>query len=110
MKAKQKPASASRKRPAAHAAKPAKTAAAEKAAPVAAARDKAHGKSAPAHKKSSGSGATPTPASEAGARHAGHKDGPSNAAHAAEKRPLGLEPRAPVMPEDRQSKLKSLTA
>ena len=57
MKAKQKPASASRKRPAAHAAKPARTAAAEKAAPVATARDKdqgkekSHGKSAPAHKK-----------------------------------------------------------
>jgi RNA polymerase primary sigma factor len=113
MKAKQKPASVSRKRPAAHAAKPAKTASAEKAAPVAAARDKAHGKSAPAHKK----GATPTPASEAGTRHAAHKDGhkdgkdgPGNAAHAADKRPLGIERRAPVMPEDRQSQLKLLIA
>ena len=106
MKAKQKPASASRKRPAAHAAKPAKTASAEKAAPVAGARDKdkAHGKSAPAHKKVAGSG---TP--EAATRHAA-KDGSSNAAHAADKRPLGLERRPPVMPEDRQSQLKLLIA
>ncbi len=115
MKAKQKPASASRKRPAAHAAKPAKTAAAEKAAPVATARDKdqgkdkAHGKSAPAHKKVAGSGTAPASAPEAGTRHAA-KEGPSNAAHAADKRPLGLERRAPVMPEDRQSQLKLLIA
>ncbi|MGB6488081.1 MAG: RNA polymerase sigma factor RpoD [Steroidobacteraceae bacterium] len=111
MKAKQKPASASRKRPAAHAAKPAKTASAEKAAPVAAARDKdkAHGKSAPAHKKVAGSGTAPASAPEAGTRHAA-KDGSSNAAHAADKRPLGLERRAPVMPEDRQSQLKLLIA
>src|SRR5579872_5016302 len=108
MKAKQKPASASRKRPAAHAAKPVKAASAEKAAPVAAARDKAHGKSAPTHKKAAAAGAAP--AAEAGTRHAAHKDGPSNAAHAAEKRPLGLERRAPVMPEDRQSQLKLLIA
>jgi RNA polymerase primary sigma factor len=121
MKSKQKPASVSRKRPAAHAAKPAKTTSAEKAAPVAAARDKAHGKSASAHKKAAGSGATSAPASEAGTRHAAHKDGhkdgqkdgkdgSGNAAHAADKRPLGLERRAPVMPEDRQSQLKLLIA
>jgi RNA polymerase primary sigma factor len=114
MKAKQKPASASRKRPAAHAAKPAKTAAAEKAAPVATARDKdqgkdkSHGKSAPAHKKAA-AGTAPASAPEAGTRHAA-KEGPSNAAHAADKRPLGLERRAPVMPEDRQSQLKLLIA
>src|SRR5579883_3481769 len=115
MKAKQKSASASRKRPAAHAAKPAKATSAEKVAHVAAARDKNHAKSAPAHKKAA------TPAThEAEPRHAAHKEsphkesphkeGPSNAAHAGEKRPLGLERRAPVMPEDRQSQLKLLIA
>jgi RNA polymerase primary sigma factor len=110
MKAKQKPASASRKRPAAHAAKPAKTASAEKAAAAAArdkAHDKTHGKSAPAHKKGA---ATAGPAPEAGSRHAA-KDAAGNAAHAAaDKRPLGLERRAPAMPEDRQSQLKLLIA
>jgi RNA polymerase primary sigma factor len=119
MKAKQKSASASRKRPAAHAAKPVKATSAEKAAPVAAARDTAgarprlahHAKPALAHKKAAaGTAASATAASEAGARHATHKDGPSNAAHGAEKRPLGLERRAPVMPEDRQSQLKLLIA
>jgi len=116
MKAKQKPAPASRKRPAAHAAKPAKTTSAEKAAPVAAAhKDKAHGKSAPAHKKAAGSATAPASAHEGGTRHAANaahvgKDGPTNAAHAADKRPLGLERRAPVMPEDRQSQLKLLIA
>jgi len=119
MKAKQKPASASRKRPAAHAAKPAKAASAEKAAPVAAARDTAgvrprlahHGKPAPTHKKGAAAGAAPAHAPESGTRHATHhKDGPTHAAHATDKRPLGLERRAPVMPEDRQSQLKLLIA
>jgi RNA polymerase primary sigma factor len=108
MKAKQKSVPASRKRPAAHAAKPAK-AAAEKAAPAAAsAREKAHAhahahaKAAPASRKA----AAAAPAAEAAARHAG----PTHAAPAPEKRPLGLERRAPVMPEDRQSQLKLLIA
>jgi RNA polymerase primary sigma factor len=103
-------ASAGKKRSATHAAKPAKAASAEKAAPsAAAARDKSHGKSASAPKKSAA--AAPN---EAAPRHAGpkegHKEGPSHAAGAAEKRPLGLERRAPVMPEDRQSQLKLLIA
>jgi RNA polymerase primary sigma factor len=101
MKAKQKHAPASRKRPAAHAAKPAKAAAAEKAAPASTAREKAHAKAAPASRK-----AAAAPAPEAHARHAG----PTHAAPAPEKRPLGLERRAPVMPEDRQSQLKLLIA
>jgi RNA polymerase primary sigma factor len=111
MKAKQKPASASRKRPAAHAAKPVKATSAEKAAPVAAARDKSHGKSAPTHKKAAGAASAPEAGTRHAAHHAAHKEGPSNAAaHAADKRPLGLERRAPVMPEDRQSQLKLLIA
>jgi RNA polymerase primary sigma factor len=114
MKAKQKAVPASKKRPAAHAASPssksaAKTASAEKAAHVAAsARDKAHPKAAAAPKK-----AAPAPAVEAAPKHHGghkdaHKEGPAHAA--ADKRPLGLERRAPVMPEDRQSQLKLLIA
>jgi RNA polymerase primary sigma factor len=112
MKAKQKSVSASRKRPAAHAAKPAKATSAEKAAPAAAAaRDRAHTKAAAsASKKTAAAPATAAPAPEASTRHAGHKEGPTHAAHAAEKRPLGLERRAPVMPEDRQSQLKLLIA
>ena len=112
MKAKQKSVPASRKRPAAHAAKPAKATSAEKAAPAsAAAKDRAHAKAAAsASKKTAAAPAAQVPAPEASTRHAGHKDGPTHAAHAAEKRSLGLERRAPVMPEDRQSQLKLLIA
>ncbi|MGH7997788.1 MAG: RNA polymerase sigma factor region1.1 domain-containing protein, partial [Opitutaceae bacterium] len=94
-------AAASKKRPAAHAARSAKAASAEKAAPAAAtAREKPRAKG-PAPKKVSAA----SPA-EAAVRHAG----PTPAAPAPEKRPLGLERRAPVMPEDRQSQLKLLIA
>jgi RNA polymerase primary sigma factor len=116
MKAKQKPAPASKKRPAAHPSKPVKAASAEKATPAAAAaRDKAHPKATPAPKKAAGATAAPASATEAAPRHGGHrkeghKEGPTHAAPAAEKRPLGLERRAPVMPEDRQSQLKLLIA
>ncbi|HET9105611.1 MAG TPA: RNA polymerase sigma factor RpoD [Steroidobacteraceae bacterium] len=96
--------SASRKRPGAHAAKPVKAAPAEKAATAAAAaREKPRAKASPASRKSAPAAA---PAPAATARHAG----PSPAAAAQEKRPLGLERRAPVMPEDRQSQLKLLIA
>jgi RNA polymerase primary sigma factor len=129
MKAKQKP-SASRKRPAAHAAKAAKATLVEKAAPAAAATRETAGaqprptgvqprpgtrarpaqaKPAPG-KKAAGAAGAHAPAHEAGARHPAHKEGPTPAAHGAEKRPLGLERRAPVMPEDRQSQLKLLIA
>jgi RNA polymerase primary sigma factor len=116
MKAKQKSAPASKKRPAAHPHKPVKAASAEKATPAAAAaRDKAHSKATPAPKKAAGATATPASAAEAAPRHGGHhkeghKEGPTHAAAAADKRPLGLERRAPVMPEDRQSQLKLLIA
>src|SRR5690348_1713654 len=110
MKAKQKSASASRKRPAAHAAKPVKAASAEKAVRDEAVRDRAHAKPAPAHKKPAAAVAASASVPEVDTRHATHKEGPNNAAHSAEKRPLGLERRAPVMPEDRQSQLKLLIA
>jgi RNA polymerase primary sigma factor len=125
MKAKQKPAP-SRKRPA-HPAKSAKATSTEKAAPAAAAARDAgaqpragararlvHGKTASAKKAAGTAGAhAHAPTADTGSRHGGHKEGPSSAAHAAhaaEKRPLGLERRAPVMPEDRQSQLKLLIA
>jgi RNA polymerase primary sigma factor len=117
MKAKQKSAPASRKRPAAHAAKPAKSASAEKASPAAAsARDPSGVRPRVTHAKGSAASrkAAPAPAPETASRHAGHKEGhkegPTHAAAAQEKRPLGLERRAPVMPEDRQSQLKLLIA
>ncbi len=129
MKAKQKPSetrvregesprksSAGKKRPAAHTAsstsRPAKAASAEKAAPAAvAARDKSHAKAAPGPKKAAGAAAAHAAPAE-GTRHTAHKEahGPTHAAHATDKRPLGLERRAPVMPEDRQSQLKLLIA
>jgi RNA polymerase primary sigma factor len=123
MKAKQKSAPASRKRPSAHAAKPAKGGSAEKAVPAAAAaRDTGvrprptHAKTPAAPKKAAGAAAEATPRHGHGhgghkeAHKEGHKEGPTHAASAAEKRPLGLERRAPVMPEDRQSQLKLLIA
>src|SRR6185312_5505120 len=72
-------------------------------------------KATPAPKKAAGATAAPASATEAAPRHGGHrkeghKEGPTHAAPAAEKRPLGLERRAPVMPEDRQSQLKLLIA
>src|SRR6185437_6073492 len=105
MKAKQKSTPASRKRPAVHTAKPVRAATAEKAAPAAAAaRDTAGVRPRLAHPKSAAA-----PARHAGAKDAhAHKEGPTHAA--AEKRPLGIERRAPVMPEDRQSQLKLLIA
>ncbi|MGA7539427.1 MAG: RNA polymerase sigma factor RpoD, partial [Steroidobacteraceae bacterium] len=77
--------------------------------PAAARTRLAHGKPAPL-RKASGTAPAHAPATEAGTRHGAHKEGPTHAAHAAEKRPLGLERRAPVMPEDRQSQLKLLIA
>ena len=100
MKAKHKTSSAGRKRPAAHADKPARTAGAEKSAHAAQAR--APSSSAKAHAK-----ATVAP-KKAAAAPAAHEEDTSPARHTAEKRPVA-ERRAP-MPEDRQSQLKLLIA
>ena len=108
MTRKQKPQTAPKKRPTAllHPAKPAKPVAAEK--PVAAlgnAREKA-GKVAPLAKK-------PAPAVKAAAAAPKALDATraTNAKlAAADKRPLGIERRGPVMPEERQSQLKLLIA
>jgi RNA polymerase primary sigma factor len=107
MTRKHKPQTTHKKRPAVHAAKPAKGAAAEKtAAGAGAARGKEHGKSATAKKAA--------PGARAGTAHgkapeATRAADAKAAKHAADKRPLGIG-RAPVMPEDRQSQLKLLIA
>jgi RNA polymerase primary sigma factor len=110
MTRKQKPQTAPKKRPtaAAHPAKPVKPVAAEK--PVAAlstAREKERGKVATLAKK-------PAPGVKAAATAPKPVDATraTNAklAAAADKRPLGIERRGPVMPEERQSQLKLLIA
>jgi RNA polymerase primary sigma factor len=117
---KHKPAPAAKKRPSAQASKPVKTVAAEKTVAVASvARDKERSKSAPAPKKSVGDAshakAVEIKAAEAPrppeARSLPAADGKNGGAKSAiDKKPLGIERRVPVMPEDRQSQLKLLIA
>jgi RNA polymerase primary sigma factor len=110
MTRKHKSQTAHKKRPAAQSSKPVRSAAAEKAAAaVAGLREKERGKHA-AGKKSAGAARAAAPhakvndsARPADVRVAGAKPG-------ADRRPLGIERRVPVMPEDRQSQLKLLIA
>ncbi|HYB65159.1 MAG TPA: RNA polymerase sigma factor region1.1 domain-containing protein, partial [Steroidobacteraceae bacterium] len=111
MTRKHKPQTTHKKRPSAHAPKPAKSAATRKAvAAVASLRDKerAHAAALAARKGA--------PAGRAAAAHGKVNDSPRPAdARSApgkpgDKRPLALERRGPVMPEDRQSQLKLLIA
>jgi RNA polymerase primary sigma factor len=115
MTRKHKPQTSHKKRPAAQNSKPVKTAATEKAAvPVAALRDKDRARHAAVIARRAGPGV--------GARLvvAASKINNENARPAdaklpggklnADRRPLGLERRVPVMPEDRQSQLKLLIA
>ena len=116
MTRKHKPQNSHKKRPVAQNSKPVKTAAPEKpAATVAGLREKDRSKHAAviARKAMVGMGVRP------GAAHARVNDGtrPADANSKApagklnaDKRPLGLERRVPVMPEDRQSQLKLLIA
>ena len=107
MTRKHKPQTSHKKRPAVHAGKPAKGAAAEKtAAGAAAARGKEHGKSATAKKAAPGARAC---AAHGMAPEVTRAADAKAAKQAADKRPLGIG-RAPVMPEDRQSQLKLLIA
>ena len=108
MTRKHKPPIAAKKRAPAEARKPVKVAAAEKAAPVAAsARDgKDRAKSPPERTRKA---AEEHPSKAAEAPKAAEPKGPG-AKHAAEKKPLGIERRPPVMTEDRQSQLKLLIA
>src|SRR6185437_9460060 len=120
------PAAAAKKRSSAHASKPVKTVAAEKTVAVASvARDKDKSKAAAAPKKTAASevshvhvkpveikAAEPAPVPES-AKSAPPPDGKNGGAKSAaviDKKPLGIERRVPVMPEDRQSQLKLLIA
>jgi RNA polymerase primary sigma factor len=118
---KQKPAPAAKKRPSAQASKPVKTTAAEKTATVAViARDKDRTKpAAVSAAKKGGSDTPPVKAVEVKAteaprppetKSAPSTDSKNTAKGATDKKPLGIERRAPVMPEDRQSQLKLLIA
>jgi RNA polymerase primary sigma factor len=107
MTRKHKPTTAHKKRPSAAAVKPAKAVAADKGvALLAAQRDKARAAPAPGAKKPAAATARPA------AAHAKLNDSarPAAAGKAGDKRPLGIERRVPVMPEDRQSQLKLLIA
>jgi RNA polymerase primary sigma factor len=109
MTRKHKPQTAHKKRPPAEARKSLRTIP-EKAAAVAAVREreKERGKSAAIAKKP---GASPQahPRAADGATHASDARG-APARQGSERRPLGIERRVPVMPEDRQSQLKLLIA
>src|SRR5881394_925659 len=110
MTRKHKPHTAHKKRPAAHPGKPVKSPASDKAvAAVAGVREKDRARSVAASRKPA---AGPRPA----LAHARINDSARPAegrvalGKPADKRPLGIERRVPVMPEDRQSQLKLLIA
>src|SRR2546427_682484 len=107
MTRKHKPLPASKKRPAAQAPKPIKAAAAEKAVAVGTVRDRDRSRPA-TPKKGPEEPAHPSHPKHEGARPADAKS--AGAKNAADRRPLGIERRVPVMPEDRQSQLKLLIA
>jgi RNA polymerase primary sigma factor len=129
---KHKPApAAAKKRPSAQASKPVKTVAAEKTAAVASvAREKERSKAPAAPKKSGGDAPHAKPVEAKSSVETAHPPEPKPAAAVdakndgaksaiektvaekavAEKKPLGIERRVPVMPEDRQSQLKLLIA
>src|SRR5437773_2510974 len=110
MTRKHKPHAAHKKRSSAHSGKPVKSPASDKAVAAVAGRERDRARGAAAVKKVP-AGAHPAlahakindSARPADARVAGGKA-------AADKRPLGIERRVPVMPEDRQSQLKLLIA
>src|SRR5258708_18406232 len=109
MTRKHKPHTAHKKRPSSPSGKPAKSSAADKTvAAVASLREKDRARSAAAPRK------TPLPVRPV-AGHARLNDARPTGTRAAgksavERRPLGIERHAPVMPEDRQSQLKLLIA
>src|SRR5437016_6575280 len=107
MTRKHKPLPASKKRPAAQAPKPINAAAAEKAVAVGTVRDRDRSRPA-TPKKGPEEPAHPSHPKHEGARPADAKS--AGAKNAADRRPLGIERRVPVMPEDRQSQLKLLIA
>jgi RNA polymerase primary sigma factor len=105
-----KPQPVHKKRPAEKSAKPAKSSATEKAAAaLVSLREKERGKVAAAAPKKGAAALrlVPPPAKGSEAARAAET---RPAGKGADKRPLGIERRAPVMPEDRQSQLKLLIA
>src|SRR6266404_931142 len=110
MTRKHKPHTAHRKRPSAHAGKPAKSPASDRAVAVAASPREKDRRGAVAAKKAAG-GARPALAHAKVNDSARPADAKSvGAKNAADRKPLGIERRVPVMPEDRQSQLKLLIA
>ena len=108
MTRKHKPPTAPKKRAPAEARKPVKTAAAEKAAPVAAsARDAKERSRMPVERAKKASDEHAPKPVEA---HKPPETKTAGAKNAADKKPLGIERRPPVMTEDRQSQLKLLIA
>src|SRR5262249_35780574 len=108
MTRKHKPQATHKKRPVAEVRKPAKSAAAEKAAAaVTSLREKERNRMAAAGKKGVAAHPAPARGKTDGARAA---DTRLAGKAGADKRPLGIERRVPVMPEDRQSQLKLLIA
>jgi len=103
MTRKHKPQPAHKKRPAAEVRKPVKSAAEKAAAAVTSLREKERSRMAAAGKKAAATHPAPARARAADSRPAPGKAG-------SDKRPLGIERRVPVMPEDRQSQLKLLIA
>jgi RNA polymerase primary sigma factor len=111
MTRKHKPQTAHKKRPTTEARKPVRSATAEKAVmAVAGLRERERGKGAAAASKKA------APPARAPVAHVKVNDSARGAdartagKHGAERRPLGIERRVPVMPEDRQSQLKLLIA
>src|SRR6184192_313949 len=110
MTRKHKPHTAHKKRPAAHSGKPVKSPASDKAvAAVAGVREKDRARSVAASRKPA---AGPRPALAHPRINDSVRPAESRVAlgKPADKRPLGIERRIPVMPEDRQSQLKLLIA
>ncbi len=106
MTRKHKPPTPAKKRPSTETRKPVKAAAAEKSVPaVSTVRDKDRAK--PAARKAHDSGSA---AHGAEIARPSEVAGGAVAKSASDKKPLGIERRVPVMPEDRQSQLKLLIA
>ncbi len=110
MTRKHKPQTAHKKRPSAHSPKPARPAAEKAVAALASLRERERPRNGPPAKKTlaGARGSLAHPKLNDSARPADAR--PAGLKVASERRPLGLERRVPVMPEDRQSQLKLLIA
>jgi RNA polymerase primary sigma factor len=112
MTRKHKTSTVAKKRPSADPRKPFKALAAEKSVAVATVREKDRPKPVGAPRKASDESTVQTTAEVvrlSDAKGGGAKNA-ADAKNATDKKPLGIERRGPVMPEDRQSQLKLLIA